>query len=148
MKLGSEGDRLDCKWLCRLNINISIFKMRCGLREVKWYFQGHTEINKIYCLGPTLTLILLHIDLVRFGISERIPSIERDTGGGDWNGTVMKYFCGFETMNKSCISQPFSYFFPPSLENLVKQQSIFVVVVVSPVILQLVLKNKGQVENK
>lgn len=37
------SDKWDSEWVCRLDINISIFKIRrFRLREIKWYVQGHT----------------------------------------------------------------------------------------------------------
>ena len=65
------------------------------------------------------------------------------------NKTVMKDFCGFETMNKVCMSQPFSASSHPAWK-IWSDNKVFLFVV--PVILQIVLrkgkKEKGQRENK
>lgn len=69
--------------VCSLDVNISIFKIRRIQTQVKCYVQDHTGIKKKKncCQDNTQVFSITQHRLLLFGISERIPSIERTMRG-------------------------------------------------------------------
>lgn len=120
-----QRDKGDCEWICRLDIKISILKMRrFRLKEVKRHVQGERSIKPNVCVQHSCLFYSSILTCYFLPFLNEFHPLRWVQGEKIRNGIVMKNFCGFETMNKPGLASHF--FLPPPTHRKIWSETRFI----------------------
>lgn len=107
-----QRDKGDCEWICRLDIKISILKMRrFRLREVKRHVQGERSIKPNVCVQHSCLFYSSILTCYFLPFLNEFHPLRWVQGEKIQNGIVMKKFLWLWDNEQTRISQSF---FPTS----------------------------------